>query len=188
MAIQSGDLIRGLLTGSAAAARPTVDGALGAASRAAGVDFQAILAGARSGQARSNRPVEVSERLGINLSDEQAQRLSAAADRAQSAGAATALVLLDGLALRLDVAARRVDERLDNAERLRGGFDAIVSAPAPGAADEPALVPVPGGGLTGNASLAALLSQLARAAENADTPARHAPPTADRPAGIPEAA
>ncbi|MBA4028480.1 MAG: hypothetical protein C0475_05000 [Planctomyces sp.] len=165
-----------------------MDGALGAATRSTGVDFQSILAGARSGQARSNRPVEVSERLGISLSDDQAERLSAAADRAQSAGASTALVLLDGLALRLDVTARRVDERLDNAERLRGGFDAIVSAPAPGATDEPTLVPVPGGGLTGNASLASLLARLARAAQTADTPARRAATSQDQAASVPDAA
>ncbi len=70
--------------------------------------------------------------LDLDLSDEQMQRLAEAADRAMAAGASSALVMIDGKALRLDVQSRRItgEVSLMHGDVLTG-IDAVVQASDP---------------------------------------------------------
>ncbi len=99
----------------------------------AGAQFEQLLARAQRGELRTGEGVQVEPGLGISLSDEQSARLAEAADRAAAAGARTAIVQLDGMLLKLDVASRRVtgEFRPQSGEVLTG-VDAFVDASAAG--------------------------------------------------------
>ena len=127
---------------------------------AAGVaDFEALLRKAATGSAASGLGVEIDPSVGVELSDEQAQRLSEAADMAKSQGFDRALVMLDGQGYVLDVAQRRVVAKVDAAEAgAVGDIDGVVSAP-PSA--EPMLLAEPKGvpgGVGGGAGAASAVS------------------------------
>jgi hypothetical protein len=93
-----------------------------------GPSFDALLRQARTGEISSHVPVRVARNAGITLSDEQLTRLAAAADRAESEGAARALVLIDGKALTMDVPTRTITGKVDaSATRVLAGIDAVVT-------------------------------------------------------------
>src|SRR6185295_3133433 len=94
------------------------------------VDFAALLQQARSGQIQSGREVKLSDDLGITLTDGQKTRLAAAADLAEAHGAQQAVIMLDGVGLKLDVATRTVTARVDaSSPGVASGVDAVVVAP-----------------------------------------------------------
>lgn len=90
-------------------------------------DFDTMLGLARGGKLSSGRACAIDGSLGLDLTQDQLARLSAAADTAQTSGAGRALILLDGQALELDVANRRVTGRLLGPARAEG-FDAVIAA------------------------------------------------------------
>ncbi len=116
-----------------------LSGGIGAAIRAgsgapagapAETDFAALLEKAGKGEVESGLSVTVDEGAGVKLTDDQLARLAVAADRAEAQGATRALVLIDGMALRLDVGMRQVTGAAD----LKGntpltGIDAVISVP-----------------------------------------------------------
>jgi len=100
--------------------------------------FTSLLRRARRGELRTGRRVSASRALQTTLTDEQLDRLSAAADAAESTGALRALVLLDGAAIAIDVP-RRTAERAHEAgseTHVLTDFDALCLAPAPAPAGE----------------------------------------------------
>ncbi len=74
--------------------------------------FDELLAQARRGAVRSDRPVEYAYAAQQKLDAEQLERLSAAADLAEASGARRALMLVDGRGLLLDVGARALEGEL----------------------------------------------------------------------------
>lgn len=127
MTLQAADMLRRLGSGVVP----------GAAERApAGApDFAALLRGAREGTAETGAPVRVADDVGIRLSETQLARLASAADRALAEGANRAIVVLDGMALTLDVHQRLVtgiEPLAGDPERARviAGADAVVVAQA----------------------------------------------------------
>ncbi|MEM7628621.1 MAG: hypothetical protein AAF356_04275 [Planctomycetota bacterium] len=130
------DLLRAL--GSGVVPGRDVTGGGGSVGAGGGVDFNAMLEGARRGELSTGRPVAVEPGLDLDLSDEQMERLSRAVDRAESSGAGRALVLLDGQALTVDVNDRRViaQQGLGD-ERVLTDIDAVVPAPSEDDLEEP---------------------------------------------------
>jgi hypothetical protein len=123
----AGGLLR-LLGGSAA---PAARGP-GSGQEAQGDSFAALLEKARSGEISSGRPVAIARNAKVTLTDEQLERLSVAADRAEAQGATRALVLIDGLALRVDITMREVTESVDlSRPGVLTGIDAVVRMPSP---------------------------------------------------------
>lgn len=95
-----------------------------------GLDFGGLL---DSRSAAGGQGVSIDAGLDLGLSDAQMRRVSEAADRAASAGAKNALVMIDGRALRLDVESRRItaEVSLRHGDVLTG-VDAVVQASEPG--------------------------------------------------------
>lgn len=88
-----------------------IEPARGRAVDAGGIDgggFPGLLQAASRGEIASGRAVTIAPRAGVELNASQLERLSAAADRAEASGIHRLMVLMDGMALRLDVAQRQV--------------------------------------------------------------------------------
>lgn len=95
----------------------------------AGGDFAHLLDMARSGKLGDNEPATIAEGAGVKLSEDQLRRVGQAVDRAKAQGAAQALVLIDGMALKVDVLTREVKGSAD----LDGGVtgvDAVINVPS----------------------------------------------------------
>lgn len=96
-----------------------------------GPDFAELLAKAGEGQIISGLPVTIAKGAGVELNVEQLMRVGAAADRAQAAGADRAVVLIDGSALKLDVATRTITGPADlSPGSTHGDIGALVVAAA----------------------------------------------------------
>ncbi|MCC6676955.1 MAG: hypothetical protein IT436_07415 [Phycisphaerales bacterium] len=114
---------------------------------AAGQSFAELLGKAADGQITSGLPVTVAKGAGVNLSADQLVRIGSAADRAQAAGADRAVVLIDGAALKLDVATRTITGPADlSPGATHGDIDALVVAAA-GPSGAAQLANEPAGGL-----------------------------------------
>lgn len=101
-------------------------------------------------------PVKLGKGLELKLTSEQLARLADAADRAEAEGADTAVVMIDGMALELDVTMRTVRSVIDQSAGVKTGIDAIVYAdPAP---EAPATGPT---GLADNADVRKILGDRA---------------------------
>lgn len=127
-----------------------------------GFDFASLVSKAKSGQAVSDLPVTVSPRTGVELSAEQLQRLGSAADKAAAAGLQTALVLIDGKTLTLDVHKRQVTGAAQPTQQAITGIDGVVAVPDPGQEElgaEPQLLPLPRNGYDNSSLLSVLASQ-----------------------------
>ena len=121
--VSSAQLLRSLASGI----RP---GGNAAPTPPAGLAFESLLARARAGELTTGAPVKVTRSAGVNLTDEQLARLSIAADRAEAQGATRALVLIDGMALSLDVGVRTITDAIDMAApAVHQGFDGVVTVP-----------------------------------------------------------
>ena len=132
--------------------------------------FDDLLEQARAGDAGPGAPGRIAKGLDLKLSPEQLQRAAAAADVAEANGASRAMVLLDGVAYRLDVATRTIiGEVRGQSAASMSDVDAVVSAPASAEelANRPVKVPPPPGGplAIANASLRDLLDRSAPAGE-----------------------
>jgi hypothetical protein len=133
-----------------------------AAGPAAGLDFASLVTKAKAGQAVSDLPVTVSPRSGVELSPEQLQRLGAAADKAAAAGLQTALVLIDGKTLTLDVHKRQVTGAAQPTQQAITGIDGVVAVPDAGQEElgqEPQLLPLPRNGYDNSSLLSVLAAQ-----------------------------
>jgi len=98
-------------------------------------DFGKALEVAKEGGFDTGRAVVSGPELGVDLSADQLQRLSHAADMAEAQGAKTAAVLMDGMVIRLDVESRTALESAPAESALMGDVDAVMSA---GPLSEPA--------------------------------------------------
>jgi hypothetical protein len=128
---------------------------------AEGVSFEEMLELAKSGEVSSGQGVSIGPGVDVELSAEQADRLAAAADRAMAAGATDVVVMLDGMALRLDVQNRQITGRVNLDEhRELLDVDGIIAAPTASAGNEQIAGP---GTRSMNASLLNVLSQTKRA-------------------------
>lgn len=135
--VNGGEMLRALGSGivPAGVERSPVSAADGAA-------FSDLLARARGGEVKSGLPVTVPAGLGVELDAEGHERLNAAVDALEAAGARRGLVLIDGHALVVDVSNRSVDAIVGDASKPVN-VDAVVRAGEPysdRAADDP-LVP-----------------------------------------------
>mgnify|MGYP001252275133 CR=1 FL=1 len=129
-------------------------------SDAMSASFASMLDRATRGELKSDLPVTVSPRAGVELSEQQLARLADAADRAHASGVSMAAVQIDGMTLTLDVLQRQVTGALAGGEVLTG-IDALVIVGNAGAAgtghDVDVLVGPPSG--ASSASLLDVLSQ-----------------------------
>lgn len=104
------------------------------------LDFEALLERARAGEVSSGKGVGLPD--GFELSEEQRGRVSQAVDRAEAAGALSAVVLLDGRAFQVDVTRRTITQELrPGGDALTGADTVVVAPPAPddqGELSEPA--------------------------------------------------
>ncbi len=151
------DLLKLLASGTAGPDRaPVAD-----RSAVTSADFRTLLDKAQAGEISSGVPVRIHRNAGVELTAEQLARLAEAADRAEAQGATRALVLIDGLALRLDVGMREITGATDLAGgKVLTGIDAVIDlntrTPAKGAA--PDVLPVPRHDAAMNPSLISILS------------------------------
>jgi hypothetical protein len=143
----------GLLTPSKAKVTP---------EQADGASFASLLRQAEQGTLSSGREVTVGKGVEVKLDREQLARLSAAADRAEASGAVHALVMMDGMALKIDVQARTIVGQADAASgQVLTGIDSVVTIPASGegaSSGAPPILPYPGAGAGMNPSLAKALA------------------------------
>ncbi|MEM1072323.1 MAG: hypothetical protein AAGH71_05835 [Planctomycetota bacterium] len=115
--------------------------ATGAAKRLAGSGtaapnaFADVLGKAQSSMHSSGLPVGLAQGVDVELSSEQLHRLAQAADRAESRGAQTAVVMIDGRALELDVTLRQITGEVNPDQGIRPEVDTFLFAPP---ADQPA--------------------------------------------------
>ncbi|MEI7657794.1 MAG: hypothetical protein WCK33_06985 [Phycisphaerae bacterium] len=139
---------------------------LGAVGEDPATSFDDLLEQARAGAAGPGAPIRIAKGLDLKLSPDQLQRASAAADVAEANGASRAMVLLDGVAYRLDVATRTIigEVRGQSAAGM-ADVDAVVSAPASAEelATRPVKIPPPPAGplAISNTSLRELLDRSA---------------------------
>lgn len=132
--------------------------------------FDSLLRKAERGEAASGRPVDLAKGADFTLSEDQLERLTHAADRAEAAGLSQVVVMMDGEAYRMDVLMRRVTERVDPSEAgVLSGIDGVVSLPpsdededGEDAAVKPGVLPLPGGPGS-NESLMRVLGESRRA-------------------------
>lgn len=105
---------------------------------APGQGFDALLKKAESGALESGLAVRLSKSAGVSLSDEQLQRISAAADRAEAQGATRALVMIDGMVLKLDVGVREITGRASLSDgAILTGIDSVIAVPSAAGAPSP---------------------------------------------------
>ena len=115
--------------------------------------FADILSRAQSGDpTATGLPVTLGRGADIELTQEQLARLADAADRAESQGAQTAVVMLDGRALELDVTLRQITGEVTSDQGIRPEIDTFLFAPP---ARDPASLPSSG---ASNTSLLNLLA------------------------------
>ncbi|MGH7243680.1 MAG: hypothetical protein ACREJD_09715 [Phycisphaerales bacterium] len=94
-----------------------------------GQSFAELLAGTASGKLASGRGVNVLADSGVNLSSDQLARVGNAMDQAEAAGAQHALVMIDGMALKVDVGVRQVVAQVDpNKNAVMSGIDTVIQA------------------------------------------------------------
>ncbi len=107
------------------------------------LDFAKMLEQARAGHLASGRAVTIAQGANLQLSDDQIKRISAAADIAEAQGATRALVMIDGMAIKLDVSMRQITGAVDmKSQGVLTGIDAVVQVPdVTGAAGAPGPAP-----------------------------------------------
>lgn len=156
------------------------------------LDFGELLTRAAASQVRTGAGIHVSARTGLTFSAEQLERLALAADRAESEGITTALLLMDGRAFTLDVGSRTITGVVDpGSARVIAGIDGVVAVPDAGDGHPAALaIPTSWSLGLGNTSLASLLERLAtdlrsasRTSREASSPTDTSSRTGDAPAG-----
>lgn len=121
------DMLKALSGAQAARLQPGIGRT--PANAAGAPDFATLLEQAKSGEIVSGVPIRVPSTLGVELSRDQAERLSQAADRAEASGAGRAMILMDGKGYNVDVATRTLTGVVDmNSPSVLAGIDAVVVA------------------------------------------------------------
>lgn len=127
-----------------------------------GASFADLLRRAENGQISSGREVTIGKGVEVKLDREQMARIASAADRAEASGALNLMVLIDGMALKVDVQNRSIIARADLASgQVLTGVDAVMSLPGeheakPG--EPPPVLPYPGGSSGLNPTLSKTLA------------------------------
>lgn len=137
---------------------------LGAANSLESLSFADLLNREAKGQLTTGRPVSIHPDCDVQLSEDQMQRLGVAIDRAEASGAQRALVMIDGMAMKVDVGVRQIVGKVDlQSTPVLGEIDAVVQADAGSGADQvkPLLGPT---AASLHPSLAKLLDPESRAA------------------------
>mgnify|MGYP001267656806 CR=1 FL=1 len=122
------DLLRTL---SSTILPPGVERRSGQAAPAAvqGQSFADLLAGKASGKLSSDRGVNIRSDSGVQLNADQMTRVANAMDKAEAAGAQHALVMIDGMALKVDVGVRQVVQQVDMKQSsIMSGIDTVIQA------------------------------------------------------------
>jgi len=91
-------------------------------------DFSKTLEAASQGRLESGRVVVSGPDLGMDLTSDQLQRLSHAADVAEAQGAQTAAVLIDGKVVRLDIETRTAVQSMPAQSALMPDVDVVLAA------------------------------------------------------------
>jgi hypothetical protein len=122
-----------------------------------GAEFSKLLEKAQAGEVASGREVSIAKGANVSLSPDQLARIAVAADMAEAKGASSALVMIDGMTLRLDVAMREITGAADLSRGgVLTGIDTVIGIP--GSADQGAKVlPLPKG--AANPSLLKILAE-----------------------------
>lgn len=108
-----------------------------------GASFQSLLEQARSGKVSSGRPVTIGRDSGVELTDQQLERVAAAVDLAEASGASRPLVVIDGKALKIDVGVRTITGVADvTVGKAVTGIDAIIHVPGVSTAPPEMVTPV----------------------------------------------
>lgn len=135
MTITSKDLLRTL--GAGLSPVGTEKAPAGGPRLIEGQTFDQLLSRARGGEIESGAPIRVESSSGLKFTPEQSVRLARAADHAEAQGAGRAVVLMDGMALTMDVATRTVTGRVDlTKDGALMGIDAVINVPAPDTSGE----------------------------------------------------
>ena len=100
-----------------------------------GSSFADKLSSAQSKQ--SQLPVELGKGLEIELTSDQMARIADAVDRAEAEGADTAVVMIDDMALEVDVTMRTIRGEIDQDGGINTQIDSIVYAEAASSASQP---------------------------------------------------
>lgn len=99
--------------------------------------FKELLNKARAGGVPSGIEARVADGVAMTFSPEQMKRLTIAGDKAEAAGASRAMILMDGLALTMDVGTRTIIQATNaTSVGVVGDVDAVLSADSQ--ADSPA--------------------------------------------------
>lgn len=156
MTTNPGDALRLI---SPAGARPAASSPRPATGPAAasGGEFADLLARAAAGEIISGAPVTIARGLDLSLTDDQLARLSLAADRAEAEGLSTALMIIDGKSLLMDVRSRTILREVDITSEPITGIDGLIPVPGGSTAESP--LPPPGPALPENPSLLDLLAR-----------------------------
>lgn len=110
--------------------------------------FDDLLSLASRGSVHSGRPVQAAPGLDLALTNDQLDRLAAAADVAEAAGATRALMLIDGRSLVMDVKLRQLAQELVAVDAMRAvSVDAAVRIASADEAPPPRPLKLPGNGL-----------------------------------------
>lgn len=117
-----------------------------------GSPFAEKLADAQANDAQL--PVDMGKGLELDLSQEQMQRIADAVDRAEAEGASTAVIMIDDMALEVDVTMRTIRGEIDQDGGISTMIDAIVYADKP-SESSPATGP---DGLADNSDVLRILS------------------------------
>lgn len=109
--------------------------------------FDELLSLVSNGSVHSGRPVQAAPDFKLELTDDQLDRLAAAADVAEAAGASGALMLIDGRSIILDVRQRQLMQEVVATDAMRAiAVDAAVRIVSPDEAP-PRPLKLPGNGL-----------------------------------------
>ena len=117
------DLLRTLGAGKSGATANS-----GAGTQLAGSNFAELLNKASGGLLSSGLQVSVAKDANVDLSQDQLQRLSKAADAAEAQGANRVLVMMDGQAYKLDVGVRQITGKVDMSGVVTG-VDGVIAVP-----------------------------------------------------------
>lgn len=134
------------------AVRPTAAGAArNFAPRAPidALDFDSLLSLVAHGDYSSGRRVQCDCELSDPLDDEQLERLAIAGDMADAAGAQRAVMVIDGRAMIMNVAARVIDTEISapGSAKVFSEIDAAINVPRADDGPVEILLPFPGGGV-----------------------------------------
>lgn len=122
-----GDLLRLLGSGvSATGDRPPVSKPIEESA------FKDLLDKAAQGHVPSGIEARLGQGVNATFTPEQMERLTAAGDKAEAAGASRAMILMDGLAVTMDVPTRTVTQVVKASSLgVVGDVDAVIGASAP---------------------------------------------------------